>query len=177
MIKPYSIIGWGLSRKSMALAGELKHQFMKALKLEAFRWLQALQFNRKFLLEERSQKWFFRHCHNMHIVINNVFLMRWMDFLYQSLYICVDIYYFIIITVWGSASVTSCIIVNPKKPCSQNKDIFYFLSNICQWSNNFKSLRIICSNLSADDSARPSFNFGAIQELEKKMLAIFSPNY
>ena len=52
-------------------------------------------------------------------------------------------------------------LINPRKLCSQNKHIFYFLSNISQLSNNFKSLRIFCSNL----STKPSFNFGAIQEL------------
>ena len=55
--------------------------------------------------------------------------------------------------------------MNPKKQCSQNKHVFYFLSNMSQLSNKFKSLRITCSNLSADNSTRPSFHFGAIQEL------------
>lgn len=89
VIKPYSIIGWGLSRKSMALAGELKRQFMKALKLEAFRWLQALQFNRKFLLEERSQKWFFRHCHK-HANCYQQCILNEMDGLFVSkfIYLC-----------------------------------------------------------------------------------------
>ena len=88
-----------------------------------------------------------------------------MNFLYQSSYICVDKYCLVYIINWGSASITFHVLMSPKKLCSQNKHIFYFLSYMSQLSNTFKSLRITCSNLSADNSTRPSFHFGAIQEL------------
>ena len=94
---PYIVTDRGLSRKRLAVSGELKHQFTEALVLEAFLWLWALQFNKKFFLEESSQQWFFSHHHRytkcyQQCILNKIDELFVSKFIYLCGYILLCLY-------------------------------------------------------------------------------------
>lgn len=116
---PYSILGWRLSGKSMALTGELKHQVSEALRAEGFQVAASSEAQQK-----RDLSSVFSSLQQTYKLLLKMHLMRWMGLLYQSSHICVGKYCFIITMIQGSASITFCTLVSLRKLYSHKQTYF-----------------------------------------------------